>query len=234
MKKILICAFLISPIIGFTQQIDSRSSAVADSVMIALGGKQNWEKVHYLKWNFFGRRTIYWDKWTGDVRIEISGKKLVILTNINSKKGHVFRNTSELMQPDSNAYFMDRGYKIWANDSYWLLMPFKLKDPGVNISYVGTSRDTLNNDCYVMEVTFNKVGVTPENMYHIYVDRKNYLVTQWEYFEKSSEQKPDIKTPWWNYERHGNILLSGDRGPDGKITDIEVMDRVRTDLFSRF
>jgi hypothetical protein len=30
---------------------------------------------------------------------------------------------------------------LWINDAYWLVMPWKLQDPGVTLSYVKT--DTL-------------------------------------------------------------------------------------------
>ena len=28
-------------------------------------------------------------------------------------------------------------YAIWVNDTYWLLMPYKMKDPGVTLAYDG-------------------------------------------------------------------------------------------------
>lgn len=236
MKQFLSIIFLLSPSFLFSQSqaIDPRAALIADSVIQVMGGKRNWDNVHYLRWNFFGKRTLYWDKWAGNVRIEIPAKKLLILTNINAKKGHVFRDGKELLQPDSITYFMDRGYKIWANDSYWLIMPFKLKDPGVNVSYKGSANNSEGTSCYVLELTFNNVGVTPENKYHVYVHKKNYLVTQWDYFEKYSDEKPEISNPWRNYQWYGKILLSGDRGPDeGKLTDIEVIDKVAEGFFER-
>jgi hypothetical protein len=168
------------------------------------------------------------------VRIEIPAKQLIILTNINTRTGKVFRNKIELKQADSNAFFMDRGYKIWANDSYWLLMPYKLKDPGVSISFIGTEKDSAGNNCNVLQLTFSKVGVTPDNKYHIFIDKKTYLVTQWAFYEKFSDATPEFIDPWNNYERYGNILLSGDRGKyDGKLTDIAVMDSMPMELFEK-
>src|SRR6185503_3128265 len=216
---------------AFCQQVDPRASSIADSVMIAMGGKQNWDNAHYLHWNYFGRRILWWDKWTGNVRIEIPTKKLIILTNINTKKGHAYRFGNELTQPDSVNYFMDRGYKIWANDSYWLIMPFKLKDPGVNMKYLGAEKDSLGKDCYLLELTFNNVGVTPENKYHVYVDRKTYLVTEFDFYEKATDEKPEFRDPWQDYQRYGKILIAGDRGADGKITEIAVLDEMPAELF---
>ena len=237
MKYTLLLLLMLLPVFLKAQNqgtIEPRASGIADSVIAAMGGKSNWDNVHYIKWNFFGRRMLLWDKWTGNVRIEMPSKNLLILTNINTRKGHVYRSGKELMQPDSNAYFMDRGFKIWANDSYWFIMPFKLKDPGVNLSYKGEVTDPDGKSCYLLELTFNKVGVTPENKYHVYVDRKNFLVTWWEYFEKFTDTEPGIRNPWMNYNRYGAILLSGDRGPEeGSITDIAVMEVVDEAVFEK-
>src|SRR5215217_2956986 len=151
------------------QNVDSRASSIADSAIAQIGGKQNWDNTRYLHWNYFGRRILWWDKWTGDVRIEIPAKKLLLLSNINTKSGKAFRNGVEITQSDSVAYFNDRAYKILINDSYWLVAPFKLKDPGVSLSYRGSAKDSMNDDCYLLQLTFNNVGVTPENKYHVWV-----------------------------------------------------------------
>ncbi|MBX7140263.1 MAG: hypothetical protein K1X63_04205 [Chitinophagales bacterium] len=202
-------------------QMKSRAVSIADSVIMVVGGKENWDNTQYLQWTFFGRRTLWWNKWTGDVRIEIPSKKLLLLSNINSKTGKAFRHGIEITQADSVTYFNDRAYKILMNDSYWLAMPFKLRDPGVTLSYLGTAKDSVNNDCYLLQLTFTSVGVTPENKYHIWVDRSTYLVTQWAYFEKFSDDTAAIINPWFDYERYSNILLSGNRGRyEGTLTNI--------------
>lgn len=233
MKFFSIVFILLVALEAKSQVADSRASRIADSVIMAMGGQQNWDNVHYLQWNHFGRRMLWWDKWSGNVRIVIPAQKLLILTNINTKKGSVYRNGVEFTQPDSINYFMDRGYKIWANDSYWLIMPFKLKDPGVNLKYLGAEKDSLGTDCFLLELTFDKVGVTPENKYHVYVDRKNYLVTEFDFYKKSTDVKPEFRDPWQNYQPYGNILIANDRGPDGKITDIKVTEGVPAGLFEK-
>ncbi|MEO5674915.1 MAG: hypothetical protein ABIQ74_09730 [Chitinophagales bacterium] len=232
MKKSLFACFLFVSITAHCQNNDVRAASIADSVMMKMGGKQNWDNTHFLKWNFFGKRTLWWDKYTGNVRIEIPEKKLLIITNINTHHGHAYRNNAEIRQPDSVSYFMDRGYKIWANDSYWLIMPFKLKDPGVNLKYLGISKDSLGTDCFLLELTFNKVGVTPENKYHVYVDRKLYLVNEFDFFEKGTDKSPEFRDPWRNYQRYGNILLADDRG-EGKLSDIAVLEEVPSGLFEK-
>ena len=41
---------------------------------------------------------------------------------------------------------LERAYGAWVNDTYWLLMPYKLRDPGVNLAYDG--EETLDGQTY--------------------------------------------------------------------------------------
>lgn len=235
MKKALLSLFFMVLILSESksQSTDARASQIADSVITAMGGMNAFNNAHYLQWTFFGRRNLTWDKWTGNCRIEMPARKMVILVNLNSKKGKVFRNGNEITQPDSVDFFMNRGYQIWVNDSYWLIMPFKLKDPGVNLQYMGMRSDSTNKNCYVLKLTFNNVGVTPENKYMVFVDPKTYMVTQWQYFAKASEDTPDISTPWKNYQWYNHIQLSGDRGGQGQLGGIAVLDSMPPDWFTK-
>src|SRR5262245_1268990 len=108
---------------------DARAMAIADEAMQKLGGRQNWDDTHYLKWRFFGRRLHVWDKWTGDIRVE--HRDQIILMNLNTHKGRAWKAGVEVTHPDSLAPLLQFGYEAWINDSYWVFMPYKLKDSGV-------------------------------------------------------------------------------------------------------
>lgn len=202
---------------------DSQAIVVADSVMKAMGGRKNWDQTKVISWNFFGRRTHTWNKMTGRDSIHIPGQNLIIDMNIESKEGTVYKDGEELTQPDSLQKYLQRGYEMWVNDSYWLLMPYKLKDSGVTLNYVGLDSTETGRIAHKLKLTFDSVGVTPNNMYYIYVDTAENLVRQWAYYPESTMDEPGFVLPWNNYQRHGNIMLSGDRG-QYKISDIEVME----------
>ena len=57
--------------------------------------------------------------------------------NIHSMKGKVKMGGEELSHPDSLSKYLEKGKNMWINDSYWLVMPYKLKDSGVTLKYVG-------------------------------------------------------------------------------------------------
>ncbi|HXO29659.1 MAG TPA: hypothetical protein VOA80_20070, partial [Thermoanaerobaculia bacterium] len=49
---------------------DPKAVAVADATLAAMGGQAAWDGTHYLRFTFAGRRTHFWDKWTGRHRLE--------------------------------------------------------------------------------------------------------------------------------------------------------------------
>ena len=55
------------PAPGFNTNSDAKAIEIADQVMEAMGGRKNWDDTRYLFWNFFGVRTLLWDKQSGDV-----------------------------------------------------------------------------------------------------------------------------------------------------------------------
>lgn len=220
------------PADGFNEEAsDAEAIVLADAVMEAMGGRAAWDETRYLKWTFFGRRTLWWDKFTGDVRIEIPADSTVFLVNIFDKTGKVGLQGKSVTDADSLRKYLDRAESIWINDAYWLVMPFKLKDSGVTLKYLG--KDTIQGGdlADVLQLTFEEVGRTPNNKYLIYVDQKDSLVKQWDFFTNYEDPEPRFSTPWLAYQQHGPILLSGDRGRNN-LTDIAVMESVKEGTFT--
>ncbi len=218
------------PMPGFDREnSDARAIEIADRVMEAMGGREAWDQTRYITWNFFGRRRHLWDKWSGDVRIE-AGNRLILM-NINTKKGRVWIDGEEVTHPDSLAKYLDYGYRAWVNDSYWMFMPYKLKDTGVTLKYLGEGTMQNGRKADILQLTFSNVGVTPQNKYHVYVDQKTGLVGEWAYFPEASDDSAAFHTPWNHWQRYGRILLSDDRG-QRKHADIAVFSELPDSLFS--
>ncbi|MEL6867900.1 MAG: hypothetical protein AAFP19_25975, partial [Bacteroidota bacterium] len=182
---------------------DPQAIQLADEVMKAMGGRQNWDQTRYLSWNFFGRRQLYWDRWTGNVRVESPGDSLTVLLNIHKKTGKVQKGGNAILQADSLANLVNVGYEIWVNDSYWLVMPFKLKDSGVSLRYVGKDTTQTGAASEVVELQFNEVGVTPENKYRVFIDPESKLVQQWSFYPRATDSTAQFVTPWDQYDHHG-------------------------------
>ena len=139
---------------------------IADQVQQALGGKEAWDQTRFIRFSFAGRRTHHWDKWTGRHRVEgqsQDGKSYVVLSNINTKEGDAWID-GQKAEGDQKKEWLDRAYGAWVNDTYWLLMPYKLRDPGVNLTYAGKAEvDGIQYD--KLALSFGKVGLTPGDRY---------------------------------------------------------------------
>lgn len=189
---------------------DPGAIEIADAVMRKMGGRENWDRTRYLTWRFFGRRLHVWDRWTGDVRFEEADR--ITLMNVHSRTGRVWKASVEVTEADSLKKYLDRGYRAWINDSYWLVMPYKLKDSGVTLTYAGEAKMENGRAAFVLTLTFKDVGVTPQNKYDVYVDRERMLVEQWAFYRNTSDEKPRFTGPWTGWKPHGRILLSAERG----------------------
>jgi hypothetical protein len=213
---------------------DPAAVELADSIMAAMGGRKNWDKTRFISWNFFGRRNLVWDKFEGNVRIESIPDSTIYLVNINNMKGRVQIKGQELTDPDSLQKMLARGKSIWINDSYWLVMPFKLKDSGVTLKYLGEDTLASGVKCNVLELTFENVGDTPENKYRVYVDVNDNLVKQWAYYKDASQDSPSQMWPWDNYKRYDNLLLSADRSDNKGPRNVRVDEKLPAELFTEF
>lgn len=198
---------------------DPKAIAVAERVMQALGGADAWNATRYLRFDFaverggktLVRRAHTWDKWSGRYRVEAKdkdGKDLVVTMNLNSKQGSATLGGTPLAG-DALKKELDDAYAMWVNDSYWLLMPYKLRDPGVSLAYVGEKKkgtDTWDE----IALSFDKVGLTPKDRYWVFVNRATGLVDRWEFVLKG-EKTPPAPFEWKGWKSYGKIRLADDR-----------------------
>jgi hypothetical protein len=215
---------------------------VAGQVMQALGGKEAWDATHFLRFTFAGRRTHHWDKWTGRHRLEgqsQDGHKYVVLHNINTHQGDAWVDGKKVEGEEAKQW-LERAYGAWVNDTYWLLMPYKLQDPGVNLSYEGTEQ--LEGNTYdKLHLSFDHVGLTPGDEYWAYVNRDTHLMDRWAYLLQAEPGEARATEPtawrWQGWQKYGKILLAPTRAQvtgDRKLElgDIAVFDTLPDTVFT--
>lgn len=230
LKKISLAIFFLAFVTNLhAQDVESLKSKVLE----AMGGQKNYEKTRYIHWTFFGNQSLTWDKHKSRVRIDFLKENSVYILNINDKTGKIWKKGVEQTHPDSLNKFLEEAKRIWINHSYWLVMPWKLSDPGVSLKYLGDAKTADGNEAEYLEMTFKEVGVTPNNKYWIYFDKKSHLITQWSHFSNFADEKPRFTMPWKDYKMYGKILLSGDRG-ERKLTDIAVYQKLEESVFTDF
>jgi hypothetical protein len=201
-----------------TAASDPKAVAIADKVMAALGGQKAWEGTRYLHFDFAVDRegkTLFsrahtWDKWSGRYRLDAKTKEgdpLVVLMNINTKEGEAWRKGKKLLGEEKRRE-LEQAFGAWTNDTYWLLMPYKLRDPGVNLALAGEEKkDGKTWDKLLL--TFDNVGLTPKDKYWVYVNRDTGLVDRWDFVLKG-EAKPPSTFTWEGWKSCGKIQLPSD------------------------
>lgn len=208
------------------QAADPKAAAIADRVLKEMGGREGWDNTRYLAWDFFGGQYQIWDKKTGDFHWEKD--TLVANYNLNSKQGHVYSRGKDVSSTPAGQQLLEKLTPMWINNSYWLVMPFKLQDPGVLLKYLGEGKTMDGAPADRLQMTFNKVGVTPDNRYEVLVNQATGLVDEWAYFPKASDPQPAFRRHWNEYARHGQILLASGRSEADKPAHFDHVTAVQT------
>lgn len=198
---------------GFNEaDSDSAAITIADQVMEAMGGRKAWDEIETIDWTFFGRRKWHWNKLTGEADVLFLNDSTELHIDLNDMTGSVYLRNDPMLSEDSLASWMDYGKSLLINDSYWLVMPYKLKDTGVTLKYLRREKINEKIDSHVLELTFEKVGDTPENKYEVFVDVNSHLVNQWSFFSERSDTIPAFTNSWTDYKDYEGIMLSSYRG----------------------
>jgi hypothetical protein len=198
---------------------DPEAIRIADEVMVALGGRANYDAVKYLSFHFVvtkGDTQLSdwrhdWDRRNNNYRLETTtrdGDRLRIIFTLDTQNGAVFKNGLAL-EGEEKIQWLGRAYARHINDAYWLLMPYKLKDPGVMLKYDG-KQEVSGFQYDVLSLSFaDSIGLTPWNMYRVFVDDATRLVHRWEYFEKEGAAPSPA---WWeSWRAYDGIKLAEER-----------------------
>jgi hypothetical protein len=193
---------------------DAKAVEIADQVMTALGGKQQWDSLHGLRWSFGSMvgdsvrssRRHAWDKMTGWHRVDgvnRQGQSYTFIHTVgDTMNGRAWMNGNAI-EGDSLHKLIHRAQALWVNDTYWMLMPYKLRDPGVTLKYAGDT--TIAGTMYDrLALSFHDVGMTPGDHYWVYVDRANHRVERWE-MVLEGDQPPPVEYTWEGWEQHDGL-----------------------------
>lgn len=206
---------------------DPRAVEVARAVQRRLGGRAAWDEVGALHWEFFGARTLTWDRRRGRCRVEAPERTAVV--DLARGGGRAWdADGREITLANERDEALEWARRAWVNDSYWLLMPLKMLDPGVRLHWVGEASGPAGRPARVVELTFDGVGDTPENRYRVWVDRETDLVTRWDFYADAHDPQPTLSTPWTGWRAYGDVWLSGGRG-ERSLDAITVYDDLSAD-----
>jgi len=215
-------------------QTTPNADSVARRALDVMAGPA-WEKARYLAFTFNVERegkiaasyAQAWDRFTGDYRVSgknREGKDVLVIMNINTKQGKAWVDGTEVADPKDQLTF---GYRRFINDTYWLLMGFKTFDPGVTREYAGEKTDAAGHIHDLVKLSFDKVGLTPGDVYWMWVNRDTGLVDEW-HMKLEGSKPEDEPTPvlFHDYHRFGDLLISTRREIKGRNQFIRLDDIV--------
>jgi len=195
-------------------QGDEHARRLAQEVWQASGG-ENWPKVKEIRFTFIveqdgqqlAKAEHHWNVAAGTDHVKWKGKEVTV--NL----------AAPAADEDGKA-----AYARWVNDSYWLLAPLKVLDPGVQLTHEGTK--DLNGAAHeALRLSFQGVGLTPGDQYVLYVDPQTKLVRAWDYVPKPESV---MHGSWEKYETHGGLQLSTEHNFGGRVirfADIQVVTK---------
>ena len=217
-----------------------RAQAVGKALWNALGGDDGWNRARYLRFEWIverdGKRLVArthsWDRYTGRYRVDGVDKEqpYSVYFNINTRAGEAIVGGKRVTDAAQAKKWLDDGYEAFINDSYWLLAPFKIFDPGVALSYGGEDKGPKGEACDVLKLSFAGVGLTPQDVYWLFVDKTSHLVVEWKYL-LGGEKKPPTAFAWSDWKKVGSIQLASMRSGVGKPSVIRFDNlKVSTDV----
>ena len=204
--KPLVAAFValfLTTIAFASDQPDAKAQQLARDVWKASGG-ENWGNISRLQFTFvveqdgkeLARAEHDWDVKKGTDYVKWKGKEATV-TLANPPQDE-----------DGKA-----AYARWVNDSYWLLAPLKVLDPGVKLTHEGT-KEIDGTACELLRLSFDQVGLTPSDQYVLYVDPQTKLLRAWDYV---SAPEKVMHGTWEKYEDFAGLKLATEHNFGGRM-----------------
>jgi hypothetical protein len=238
---------------------DPKALALADEVLAAVGGEAAWKAAKELRWTstvlIDGKPKLIvkhsWDRWNGRDQFrrepqEGRASGVLAMYELYSDVGSARVIDAGGKTRDASSEDQDGIIKEarahWESDSYLLTMPFKLKDPGVNLKYV-EERPETGGDAAVMKfdvlkVTFaSGVGASPGDTYYVIVDKATHLIDSVEHVESGRKDEERVGYKWSEWTEVGGLKFATKRQNIGyaaeqiQFSDIKVAPEPEEELY---
>jgi hypothetical protein len=167
-----------------------------------------------------------WDRVTGDYRVsgkEPNGVPFVVIENVRTKGGRAWENGVEVKDAAALQNLLTMGYRRYINDTYWLLMPLKMLEPGVRRTSMGERSDSCGRTWDVVRIIFDQAPGVPTDVYWAWINRDSGIVEEWDM--KLQGTPPDehpVEVFFHDYRRVAGVLISTRREVKGKNQTVRI------------
>jgi hypothetical protein len=169
-----------------------------------------YKNTRYIDWSFRGKRFYKWDKKQHIVEVKWNDVSVLLLPN-NLTKSTVYLNDKEVSY---NENLITRALRFFNNDSFWLVAPHKLFEPGVYRSI------EMIDGQEALHVKYSVGGSTPGDSYTWILD-ENYLPTSYKMYVPSMKMN-GVSATWedWTLTESGTLLPKNHIYLSGKIINM--------------
>jgi hypothetical protein len=129
----------------------------------------------------------------------------------------------------------EKTYARWVNDSYWLMLPLKLLDPGVHRA-LEEKREHAGKQYDILKLSFDHVGLTPGDQYWLFIDPDTNEIARWT-MQLEGEKGPPEGNSFADYRAVGPLRLALDHVTDDgaeriALENVEALEAVNAEDFS--
>jgi len=169
-----------------------------------------YKNTRYIDWSFKGKRFYKWDKTQHIVEVKWNDAKVLLHPN-DLTKSTVYLNDKEVSYNDN---LVKRALRFFNNDSFWLVAPHKLFEPGIYRSIrIVDGKEALH-------VKYSRGGTTPGDSY-VWILDENYLPTHYQmYLKKMKNLGTTVTWEDWTLTESGTLLSKNHIYLSGKIINM--------------
>jgi hypothetical protein len=194
---------------GEVKAYNPNADALAHTILNAVK-YEAYKNTRYIDWSFRGKRFYKWDKKQHIVEVKWNDVSVLLLPN-NLTKSTVYLNDKEVSY---NENLITRALRFFNNDSFWLVAPHKLFEPGVYRSI------EMIDGQEALHVKYSVGGSTPGDSYTWILD-ENYLPTSYKMYVPSMKMN-GVSATWedWTLTESGTLLPKNHIYLSGKIINM--------------
>lgn len=125
---------------------------------------EHFSKTDYVSWTFKKRHHFKWYK--NKSICVVYWKNIKVKLDLNNQKNSLVYINENLIDNSESKTYIKKAIKLFNNDSFWLVAPFKIEDEGTVL------KTTVIDNKKALMVTYTKGGTTPGDTYVWLFDEK--------------------------------------------------------------
>ena len=195
--------------IGEVKAYNPNADKLAHNMLKAVK-HEAYKNTRYIDWSFKGKRFYKWDKKRHIVDIKWNDARVLLHPN-ELTKSTVYLNDKEVSFNDN---LVKRALRFFNNDSFWLVAPHKLFEPGIYRSI------RMIDGKEALHVKYSSGGTTPGDSY-LWILDENYLPTNYQmYLQKMKKIGTSVSWEDWTLTESGTLLPKNHIYLSGKIINM--------------